>query len=279
MFRQCLDHFRQFRIQKIDYLLRPERQAVRGCFYFFAKFFVTCIAVQLVYTPVSALLAPFMNADGFVSAVPFLILTFLSLPFVILVPVFAINQLDTFWRKREKAQSDQYEIEIRDILTQYLGSGALNDYNKEVVERILRQEGDLNECLQEMSGKQLALIEDAILYTFEMRGISHAHAYGTKLLIFALMVTFMLGFVPLATGLDYVIRHYIPALQKSIILIFPFIGVAMVAMTFAMRDVQGYWNRMGPHLRNGARNLLFYWPVTFIALCFGYVGVYALYLK
>ncbi|MFP4314559.1 MAG: hypothetical protein ACLFR0_09595 [Alphaproteobacteria bacterium] len=263
MFSLLFSHFKNFRIQKIDYLLRPERIAVRGCFYTIIKFLVAFFTLGFCLNIIFSLISV-QSVLHESSHIMLKVLFFVALiPIIILPPVLAINWMDTKWRKREKQDADEYELSLRTILENYRKSEAINPYNKQVIDRILQKQEDLNEIFQNFSAKELALCEDAILYGFEERGIQHAHAYGIKLITIVLILLFFLIFVPLYEFAEYLINAYLPRLKNSIAMIFVLLPVAIFAMWRAMVRAEYYWNILGPHGRNGARNLLFYWPVTF----------------
>lgn len=260
-------YFRNVRIQKIDYLLRPERQAMRGCFYSFAKLFVALLCISL---PFHILLPPLMTLNPYFEDNPQPILAYGALGtmglFGILCAIIAINTLDTLWRKDEKAEKDAQETDLRAVLETYMESKAISQYNKEVTERILRIEGNLNEKLSAMTNKQLALVEDAILYLMEITGTSNAHAYGLKIMFVALAAMFVLTFVPAYEFAESILYSINPRYRGSPVVLFVFFIVAFIVMAITMNDPARYWNRLGPHGRNITRNLVFYWPITFPVL-------------
>ena len=268
--RLLSSYFKNYRIDKIDYLVRAERQAARGCFYLIAKFWlafiVMGIAANLFYSILPLNLITQLSDNGLIA----LFYMGITLCVITLPTIIAINTLDQIWHKKEKKEFDKHEISLRDLLNTYQQSNALNSYNKQIIMRMLSREGDLNETFKSFSSKELALIEDCILYHFEKSGVLNSHAKGTNIMIMAMIVLFLLIMAPLMEFTQHIIHEYMPALKNSIAVIFPFFGIAIFAMWRASSRVEAAWDRIGPHGRNAARAIIIYWPLSIFILITAY---------
>ncbi len=257
-------YFRFHRISRIEYLLRPERAALRGCFYMFAKFWISFFifgtGCNVLFTLPALQLALSGGLYVYLSGALALIVSI----FTLMLIVIGIDILDLIWRRREKTDFDKTQWHIRDILRVYQKSHGLSQYNKEVVGHILKiQDDDLSTRLGDMSAKQRALIEDSILYTYEMNGIPNALAYGTKIMILALIVIVVLTFVTLYSFAEHFIRAQFGSNSSGFIMLYVAFAIGIFSTYIGMRDTEKYWNIIGPHGRNGMRRIVFYWPATF----------------
>lgn len=259
-----IHYFRDFRIEKIRYLLQPQRAVLRGCLYSFVKF---CVAWIAFFLPAQILIPMLQTLNPAFENNPQPLLAYSAFAIIGIAgfccSIIGMNILDSIWRKKEKAEDDAAGLDLRHVLESILGTAALSGYNKEVVQRILRIGGDLDEQLPAMSGKQRALIEDGILYYYETNNIPHAHAYGMKIMIAGMYILFFLMFVPLYEFAEHLLYSANPNYRGSPAVLYIFFFVAFIAAGFAFYDIARYWNRLGPHGRNIARNAVFYWPVTF----------------
>lgn len=260
------NHFRNFRIEKIDYLLRSERQAVRGCFYIFAKFIVAIFSLGITANIFTLLIIFEKILPDTIYYYFSIVFALGAIPICLLLSIICINLLDTLWRRKEKEKYDAYEIELTDILKSYSQAEMLENYHKQIIQRVLNKYNDLNEQLGEMSNDELALIEDAILYTFETKGIVHAHAYGTKFMTLGLIIIGILTFVPLYSLIEMLMREHFPRAANSAIILYIFFPLAIFATWRGMEKSLYYWDKLGPTGRNFVRNLFFYWPLTLMVL-------------
>lgn len=265
MMNKMFNYLKNARIDRINYLLRPERMRHKGCLYLIVKFFILVFAIAIGVQPLHVLQA-IQNAAP-ENTYFFISLTFFVISFVLIITILlvSLNEVDRIWRRKEDEKYNGHEITLDHVLKEYLETKGLRTYNKQVVERLLKKYSNLNENIKEMSGKELALVEDAILYGYEIKDLMHPLAYGVKLIMFATIVVTCVTFVAIYEPVeDFLRARY--RFNSGLGLLYVIFPIGIFCVWRAQLRAKGIWNALGPHGRNTARNILFYWPITLVFL-------------
>lgn len=271
-------YFRNQQIDRILFLLQPpEKVPLRGCIYGFIKLFFSLMAMSLPLHMLADIMhglgpSPSISGNDWANG----ILTLLFLPLIILAPVFAIDMLEKIWRKRLYKNSGKKPLDLEKILGAYRQSTLKNAYNKQEIDYIFKRispEIPLKDNLQTLSARQLILIEDALLFIYESNLVANPFPYGTRILNFALVVLFILGFGTAYNIIEPWIRDIFGPNRSGMVMLFLLMPIAIYVMARAMRDVAGLWERLGATLRFIIRLLLYYWPVTLLLIILVNYGV------
>ncbi len=265
MVNKMLNYLKNARIERIDYLLRPERMRHKGCLYLIAKFFIMLFAVGLGSSPLhwQAIIENALPQSAHI--ISGILLGVLSLVLIVALLLFALNELDRLWRKKEDEKYDGHELNLKDMLQEYSESQALNSYNKEIIERLIKNHDDLNTGFKDLRAKQLALIEDAILYRYEINEIMHPLAYGVKIIVLATLFVTCATFASLYEPIQDFWRDQFPY-DSGLGILYVIFPLGIFCAWRAYVRAKDLWRFLGPHGRNTARNILFYWPITLVFL-------------
>ncbi len=262
---KMLNYLKNARIERIEYLLRPERMRHKGCLYLIVKFFIFMVAVGLGAFPLH-LQKPLEAIAPHEIHIPLAIIIALSsVLFMVALLLICLNELDSIWRRKEDKGYDGHELKLEKILLEYLETESLNPYNQQVIERLIKKHTDLNDHIEDMSGKERALVEDAILYRYEINEIMHPLAYGVKLIFLTTMFVTCATFASLYAPIEDIWRAQYPY-DSGLGLIYIIFPVGTFCVWRAYVRAKDIWKAIGPHGRNTARNLLFYWPITLLFL-------------
>ncbi len=274
IFHNPILYFRNNKLARLDVMLRPGLAVRRGFFYSFAKFFAAMLAMNLSLTLIGHVAEPITPAAA---NSPFLA-GLIVIPSLILaagIAIMAIDWVDARWRaKVNTGDGNNQAVDIRAILKTYRETKAIQEYHRQIIDRILAREGELISQLPTLEDYELELIEDGFLYGIEREHIwdmdDEKHrlrrsdmAYGTKLIFFSLIAFFFLTF-----GMVYGLSEYLLKMagmrDSGFIMFYVMIPVALYAMYHAMKKTDEIWARLGPFRRTMARRSIFYWPVTLL---------------
>jgi len=261
-------YFRSQKIERIRFLLRPERTRGRGCIYMFVKFLVALIAISIplhIATPIFLYLEDALAADMYFYASGMVALFFL--PVVLFMPIFAIDRLEQIWRRKENPAMDDRKIDLENLLRELQKTILKKPYNRQEIDYIFKQtdpERPLAQQLETLTGRQLTLIEDAILYTHEVTLTASGFSYGLKLMVFFVIVLTLLGFGTLYGLIEPYLRSVFGNSQAGFMMLYLFFPIAVFVFYRAQKDVISIWESLGASFRVFIRLSLYYWPVTLI---------------
>jgi hypothetical protein len=263
-------YFRTEQIERIRFLLRPERARSRGCIYGFLKFFLSLVALSL---PLNIMVYTLQFLEMSISEHLYyglsVIIVLIALPLIILAPIIAVDTLEKMWRRREDKNEDSKALELEDLLKVYRDSIAKQEYNKQEINYILKHaapDKPLANQLEKLSARQLILIEDSILYLHETNLIPNAFPYGLRLIYFGLIALFFMGFGTTYNLIQPVVGDIFGAQKSPYVMFFLLMPIAMLVVWRVLKDVSNLWERLGATLRFFIRLLLYYWPATIIII-------------